>query len=121
VDPQPRQVDPGGLDEVARQREKHRAASLNQPVSGFPAITVGELADQVRAATTGVDTAESVTQLLRSGGHSHETIESVLRCLDLDALETPTEQGVVCAAMDPSTGQQRLRTLAQLEALLLKD
>ena len=119
--PQPREVDPGGLDEVARQRKKHRAASLNQPVPGFPAITVGELADQVRAATTGAASAESATEFLRDGGYGHETIESVLRCLDLDRPETPAQQGVVCAPMDTSPGQQRLRTLAQLEALLLKD
>jgi len=93
------------LDEVARQRQKHRAASLSQPVAGFPAMTV----------------------FLRSSGHSHETIESVLRCLDLDPRETPDPQEApaqkdeVCAALHPSSGQRRLRTLAQLEAMLLKD
>ena len=62
------------LDEVARQRQKHRAASLSQPVAGFPAMTVGQLADQVRAATPGAGTADGVTEFLRSSGHSHETI-----------------------------------------------
>jgi len=115
------------LDEVARQRQKHRAASLSQPVAGFPAMTVGQLADQVRAATPGAGTADGVTEFLRSSGHSHETIESVLRCLDLDPRETPDPQEApaqkdeVCAALHPSSGQRRLRTLAQLEAMLLKD
>jgi hypothetical protein len=118
VHSQERPNDPGGLDEVALQRSKHRAARLNRPVPGFPAITVGELAEQVRAA--GADTAESVTQFLRNGGHGTETIGSVLRCLDLISPGTVEKNGSACSALDGS-GQQRLRTLAQLEALLLND
>jgi len=121
VDPQGREGDPQGIDEVARQRTKQRAARLNEAVPGFPALTVGELADQVRSATAGPGSAEGVTELLRSGGHGHETIESVLRCLDLDPPGTPAPDGEVYTAIDASRGRQRLRTLAQLEALLLKE
>jgi hypothetical protein len=121
VDAQPREGDPGRLDEVARQRKKHQTACLNQPVPGFPRMTVGQLADEVRAATTGAGTCESVTQFLRSGGYGQEAIERVLRCLELDPDEPPVEKFSVYAALDSSPGEHRFRTLAQLEALLLKD
>jgi hypothetical protein len=114
-------MDPVQIDEVALQREKHRAARRDRPVPGFPTMTVGELADQVQAATTEVGTTEDVIRFLHSAGHSSETIESVLRSLDLDPAEEPADNDAACAGLDTSPGRQRLRMLARLESLLLQE
>ena len=114
-------MDPQPIDEVGRQREKHRAALRNRPVPGFPTMTVGQLADQVREATAEAGTAEDVTRFLHSGGHSRETIEHVLGCLDLDPPEGPADNDADCAGLDISPGRQRLRMLARLESLLLQE
>jgi len=113
---------PGGVgeDEVARQRMKHRVAVLNRPVPGRPATTLGQLADEALAATTLTGGPGGVAQYLADGGHSQATIEQILGCLDLPA-PAPRMDGALCASLVPSPGQQRLRTLAHLEALLRKD
>ena len=86
-----READTGVVDEVARQRQKRSAARRDQLVGAATTVTVGQLADQAAAAITGAD----------------GTTES--------AQDEPVE-----ALAHPSSGQQRLRTVAQLEALLLK-
>jgi hypothetical protein len=112
-------MDPEQIDEVALQREKHRAARRDRPVPGFPTMTVGELAAQVQAATTEAGTTEDVTRFLHSAGHSRDTIEDVLRSLDLEPAEEPADDGAACAGPDTSPG--RLRMLARLESLLLQE
>lgn len=114
-------MDPEQIDEVARQRAKHRAADRDRPVSGFPKMTVGQLADEVQAATTEAGTTEDVIRFLARAGHSRETIENVLRSLDLEPTEEPADDGADCAGLDTSPGRQRLRMLARLESLLLQE
>jgi len=114
-------MDPEQIDEVGRQREKHRAACRDRLVPGFPTMTVGQLADEARAATTEIGTTEDVTRFLHSAGHSRETIENVLRSLDLDSTEGPADNDAACAGLDTSPGRQRLRMLARLESLLLQE
>jgi len=114
------EADTGVFDEVARQRQKRSAARRDQPAGGASTVTVGQLADQAAAATTGSD-AEAVTRFLQGGGHSPTTIEAVIRCLGLDGTTEATQDQTVEIHAHPSRGQQRLRTVAQLEALLLKD
>jgi len=115
-----READPVPVDEVARQRQKRSAARRDQLVGGATTVTVGQLADEAAAATTGAD-ADAVTRFLQDGGHSPATIEDVIRCLGLDGTTEPAQDETVEALGHPSRGQQRLRTVAQLEALLLKD
>jgi hypothetical protein len=115
-----REGDTGGVDEVARQRQKRSAARRDQLVGGATTVTVGQLADQAAAATTATD-ADAVSRYLEGGGHSPATIEDVIRCLGLDRTAEPAQDETVEALAHPSRGQQRLRTVAQLEALLLKD
>lgn len=114
-----READTVSVDEVARQRQKRSAARRDQLVGGTTTVTVGELADQA-VATTGAD-ADAVTRFLQGGGHSPATIQDVIRCLGLDGTTEPAQDETVEALGHPSRGQQRLRTVAQLEALLLKD
>lgn len=108
------------VDEVARQRQKRSAARRDQLVGGATTLTVGQLADQAAAATTGAGAA-AVTRFLQGGGHSPATIENVIRCLGLDGTTQPAQHETGEALVHASRGQQRLRTVAQLEALLLKD
>jgi hypothetical protein len=114
-----READRVAVDEVSRQRQKRRAAWRDQLVAGTATVTIGQLADQAAAAATGAD-VDAVTRFLRSGGHSPATIENVIRCLGLDRTTEP-EEGTLQALAHASRSQQRLRTVAQLEALLLKD
>ena len=110
-----------GEDEVARQRRKHRAASLRGPVPGRPGMTLGQLADEALAASTITGGNDGVAQFLADGGHSPETIERILRCLDLDRADASRRDAVVSTSITPTPGQIRFRTLAQLEALLRSD
>ena len=114
-------MDPQQIDEVARQREKHRAARRDRLLPGSPTMTVGGLADEVRAATTETSTTEDVTRFLHDAGHSPETIEDVLRSLDLDPMEGAADSDADCAGLDASRGPQRLRMLARLESLLVQE
>jgi hypothetical protein len=119
VDPHPEA--PGGEeDEVARQRRKHRAAILSRPVPGSPTTTLRQLADEALAAPTLTDERDGVARFLAAGGHSQDTIEKILSCLDLPA-DGAGLDGALCGPMDASPGQHRLRTVAHLEALLRKD
>jgi len=113
------ETDTGVFDEVARQRQKRSAARRDQPVGGTTEVTIGELADQA-AAAAGAD-ADAVTRYLQGGGHSRTTIENVIRCLGLDGSAEAARTGPVETHAHLSRGQDRLRTVAQLEALLLKD
>jgi len=112
--------DTGVFDEVARQRQKRSAARRGQLVGGTTTVTVGDLADQAAAATTGLD-AEAVTRFLHDGGHSPATIENVIRCLGLAGTPDAAHDHTVEPLAHPWRGHQRLRTVAQLEALLLED
>ena len=114
------EADTGGVDEVTRQRQKRSAARRDQLVGGATTVTVGQLADQAAAATTAAD-ADAVTRFLQGGGHSPATIENVIRCLGLDGATESAQDENVEALAHASRGQQRLRTVAQLEALLLND
>jgi hypothetical protein len=119
VDPHPEA--PGGEeDEVARQRRKHRAAVLSRPVPGSTSTTLGQLADEALAAPTAAGEPDGVARFLAAGGHSQETIDKILSCLDLPTAGNGSD-GALCGPMDASTGQDRLRTVAHLEALLRKD
>jgi hypothetical protein len=115
-----READTGAVDEVARQRQKRSAARRDQLVGGTTTVTVGELADQAAAATTGAG-ADAVTRFLQGSGHGPATIENVIRCLGLDPTTEPAHDETVEALAHASRSQDRLRTVAQLEALLLKD
>lgn len=115
-----REGDTGAVDEVARQRQKRSTARRDQLVGGTTTVTVGELADQAAAATMGAG-ADAVTRFLRGGGHGPATIENVIRCLGLDPTTEPAHDETVEALAQASRSQERLRTVAQLEALLLKD
>ncbi|HEV7536280.1 MAG TPA: hypothetical protein VGP90_11630 [Acidimicrobiia bacterium] len=119
MDPDPEA--PGGEeDEVARQRRKHRAAILSRPVPGSPTTTLGQLADEALAAPTLTDEPDGVARFLAAGGHSQATIEKILNCLDLPTPGSGSGDAL-CGPMDASPGQDRLRTVAHLEALLRKD
>ena len=119
TDSHQREADRVAVDEVARQRQKRRSAWRDQLVGGTATVTVGQLADQA-ADATGAD-VDAVTRFLRGGGHSPATIENVIRCLGLDGTTEPDEEGTVQALVHASRAQERLRTVAQLEDLLLKD
>jgi hypothetical protein len=108
-------------DEVSRQRQKHRAASLSRPVAGFPTLTLGQLADDVLAAVTPTEGADGVVQFLAAGGHGQATIDKVLGCLGLDPAEPAGQDDAECEPILASSGQRRLRTVAMLEAMLLKE
>jgi hypothetical protein len=120
VDPQGREADSEELDEVSRQRNKRKAGRASQPVPGLRGITVGQLAEAAAGATEAPD-ADHVTEFLRSRGHTDQTVESVLRCLDLDPSSQPVQDCAVGSLAETSSGPQRLRTLAQLQAMLLDD
>jgi hypothetical protein len=119
VDRQQREADNVAVDEVARQRQKRSAAYREQVVGGTASVTVGQLADQA-AAATGAD-ADAVTRFLRGSGHSPATIANVIRCLALERTTEPEQDATIQSLAQASSGQQRLRKVAQLEALLLKD
>ncbi|MEW6471307.1 MAG: hypothetical protein AB1679_03465 [Actinomycetota bacterium] len=118
MEPQGLSAEDGGGDEVARRRRQRRAAVLNRPVPGCPTMTLGELAQQALAATAGAGGPDRVAQFLTDAGHSRETTNTILGCLDLAHHESP---GAVTELEQTSAGAQRLRALARLEALLLKD
>lgn len=120
MDRQRREADTVSVDEVARQRQKHSAARRDELVSGNATVTIGQLADQTAAAGMGTD-VDNVTRLLLCNGHSPSTIEKVIRCLGLDGAIEPARDGTVQPIIAASPGHDRLRTVAQLEALLLKD
>lgn len=120
MDSQRREADTVPVDEVARQRQKHSVACRDQLVSGNATVTIGELADRAAAAGMGTD-IDAVTRLLLCDGHSPSTIEKVIRCLGLDGTIEPAQDGTVQPIIPASPGQHRLRTVAQLEALLLED
>jgi hypothetical protein len=115
-----REGDTGGVDEVARQRQKRDTARRDQLVGGTTTLTVGELADQAAAATDPAD-ADAVSRWLEGNGHSPATIENVIRCLGLDRAPAAAQDETGAAVAHPSRGLQRLRTVAELEALLLKE
>jgi hypothetical protein len=108
-------------DEVARRRRKHRAALSGAPVPGSATLTVGELADEARAASSTGAGADGVQHFLAERGHSPTTIAAVLSYLDLVASDAVGSTGAVVAMPEASARRQRLRTLAQLEAILLEE
>jgi hypothetical protein len=110
-----------GLDELSRQRDKRLAVRRNQLVPGLRGITIGELAERAASPATDPPDAANVTQFLRGRGHTDQTIESVLLCLGLDPTPPSVETTAVGSLADSRSGRQRLRTLAQLEAMLLED
>lgn len=87
-----READTGVVDEVARQRQKRSAARRDRFVGAATTATVGQPADQAAAAITGAD---GTTERAKD-----EHVEALAHA---------------------SRGQQRLRIVAQLEALLLKE
>jgi hypothetical protein len=91
---------------------------LSEGRSGLAGFT---LADEVRAATTETGTTEDVTRFLHDAGHSPETIDDVLRSLDLNPMERAADNDADCAGLDTSRGPQRLRMLARLESLLAQE
>lgn len=121
MDPQLHALDTDGEDEVARQRRKHWAASLNRPVPGFPAMTLGQIVAGVPAATAEAGGALDVAQFLAGQGHSQETIEKVQGYLDMERAMKLRGNGESCAAIDGASGDRRLRAVEQLQAMLLED
>jgi hypothetical protein len=121
VDPEPNPAAGQEDDEVARQRRKHRVALLGRPVPGCSMITIGELAEQAREASPAMDGADGTQRFLAEKGYSPGTIAAVLECLDLPGPEAPGAAAAVAAMPGASVREQRLRTLAQLEAMLLGD
>jgi hypothetical protein len=119
VDPEPNRAARHEDDEVARQRRKHRVVLMGRPVPGYPMMTIGELAEEAREVSPAMGGADGMERYLAEQGHSRETIAAVLDCLDLPGPEA-TEAAAPVAAMPGATVRQhRLRTLAQLEAMLL--
>jgi hypothetical protein len=121
VDPEPDRGAGHEDDEVARQRTKHRVALLGRPVPGCPMMTIGDLAEQARAVSPAMGGADGMQRFLAEEGHSRETIAAVLDCLDLPGTEVSGPVAAVAALPGTSVRQQRLRALAQLEALLLEE
>ena len=117
MDAQPDPAPSLGVDEVARQRRKRRATLVGRPVPGSPNLTFGALAEEAQAAASSTEAgADGVEEFLVERGHSRETVAAVLACLELGGSEPA---GTAVTAMPvASAGQQRLRTLAQLEAML---
>lgn len=120
MDRQRREPDTVAVDEVARQRQKRSAARRDHVVSGTAAVTIGELADRAAVVGMGTDVG-AVTRFLLCDGHSPSTIEKVIGCLGLDGTAEPAQDGTVQTIITASPGEHRLRTVAHLEALLLKD
>jgi hypothetical protein len=110
----------GGDDDITRQRHKRRATLSGRPVPGSMTMTFGELAEQARAASPAAG-ADGVQRFLAASGHGPATIATVLSCLDLVASDAVGGGGAVTPMPEASARQQRQRTLAQLEALLLEE
>ena len=110
-----------GEDEVARQRRKHWAKSLNRPVPDFPAMTLRHVVADVLAASDEAGGALDVAELLTYQGHSQETIETVQGYLDLERATQLRESGEPGAAIDRASGDRRLRAVEQLQAMLRED
>ena len=121
MDVEPNRADNHGDDEVARQRGKRLAALLSRPVPGSPTMTLGELAEQARAASPATGGSAGVQRFLAESGHSRETIAGVLGCLDLPGPEATGTAAAVAAMPVASARHERLRTLAQLQAMLLEE
>ena len=124
MEPEPDRPDTDGGDEVARQRRKRRTAVLSRAVPGWPTMTIGELAEEARTASGTAGEGGDVERFLVEAGHRRATIDVVLWCLGLvgpDAAGDAPAAAAVGAIPETSSGQQRLRTLAQLEAMLLKE
>jgi hypothetical protein len=120
VDPEPDRAAGQEDDEVARQRRKHRVALLGRPVPGCSMMTIGELAEQAREVSPALDGADGTQRFLAEKGYTPATIAAVLECLDVPHPEVPGA-AAVAAMPGASLREQRLRTLAQLEAMLLGD
>jgi hypothetical protein len=83
-------------------------------------MTIGELAEQAaREVSPAMGGADGMQRFLAEQGHSRETIAAVLDCLDLPGPEATGAAAAVAAMPGASVREQRLRTLAQLEAMLL--
>jgi hypothetical protein len=119
VDPEPNRAAGHDDDEVARQRRKHRVALSGRPVPGYPMMTIGELAEQAREVSPAIGGADGMQRFLAEKGYSPETIAAVLDCLDVADPKAPGAAAAVAAMPGASVREQRLRTLAQLEAMLL--
>jgi hypothetical protein len=119
VDPEPDRAAGHQDDEVARQRRKHRVALSGRPVPSCPMMTIGELAEQAREASPATGGADGMQRFLAEQGHSPETIAAVLDCLDLPGPGAAGAAAAVAAMPGATVREQRLRTLAQLEAMLL--
>ena len=114
-------AEPQELDELSRRRNQRLADRRNQLVPGLRGITIGELAQRAAQPATDPPDAAKVADFLRSRGHTNPTIESVLCCLGLDPTPPPAQTAPVGSLADTRSGHHRLQTLAQLEAMLLKD
>lgn len=110
-----------GEDEVARQRQKHWAKSLNRTVPDFPAMTLRDLVADVLAASDEAGGALDVAELLTDQGHSPTTIQTVQRYLDLEQARELREDDASGAASDTASGDRRLRAVEQLQAMLRED
>lgn len=108
-------------DEVARQRRKHWAKSLNRPVPEFPAMTLRQLVADVLVAGDEAGGALDVTEFLTDQGHSLATIQTVQGYLDLERATELREDDESDAAPDGASGDRRLRAVEQLQAMLLED
>jgi hypothetical protein len=82
-------------------------------------MTLGQLAVEAQAASSAG--ADGVQRFLAERGHSPATIAAVLSCLDHVGSEAVGGVGAVTPMSEASGRQQRLRTLAQLEAMLLEE
>jgi hypothetical protein len=121
VDAQPEPGASHGDDEVARRRRMRQVALSGRPVPGSATLTLGELAEEAQAASSAGAGAEGVQRFLAERGHSPATIAAVLSCLDLVASDAVGGTGAVFPMPEASARRQRLRTLAQLEAMLLEE
>lgn len=118
MDPEPDPVASREDDEVARQRRKRRGALLGRSVPGCPKMTMGDLAEQARGDSPATAGTEGVRRFLAEKGHSRGTIAAVLDCLDLPRPGSTGTPAAVAALPVAFAHRRRLRTLAQLEAIL---
>jgi hypothetical protein len=68
-------------DEVARQRRKRAVGFLDRPVAGFDDIRLDDVLRSVEAATEASKGPLEVERFLTERGHTWQTVEMVLVCL----------------------------------------
>jgi hypothetical protein len=67
-----------GDDDLARQRRKREARLLDQPVVGFPSLTVADVVADVLAASDQGRKPLDVRGFLAAQGHGQGTVDAVV-------------------------------------------